>query len=66
MLILWEYFTMHFYVQEYVSALMQVYAAPDVIGSSGTGETDGRELPRGCWQLNHGPRQEQWALTPWV
>ena len=53
----------------YVSALSagthvyHVLAVPmkakKIVGSPGTGATDGCELPRGCWELNTGPLQEQ-------
>jgi hypothetical protein len=33
--------------------------ASRVVGSTGTGVTDGCELPCGCWELNLGPLQEQ-------
>lgn len=38
--------------------------------SSGTGVTDSCELLSGCWELNHGPLEEQasvlnrWAVSP--
>jgi hypothetical protein len=40
------------------------------IRSSGTGVTDSCELLSGCWELNHGPLEEQasvlnrWAVSP--
>lgn len=32
------------------------------LGSTGTGDTDGGELPCMCWELDPGLLQEQWVL----
>ena len=36
-----------------------VQRSEEEVGSSGTGVTDGCELPCGCWEPNSGPLEEQ-------
>lgn len=64
------------YVSVYNLQAWCLWSPEEADRSPGTGLTDGCELPRGCWELNHGPLQEQQVLraeaslqqapAPWV
>lgn len=67
--VLFIYLSIYSFIHSFASLFIQrglvfyLYACLCVsVGSTGTAVTDSCELPRGCWELNTCPLEEQTAL----